>query len=87
MVDTFAGHNTRDPHDLHARVEVQLDQAAEELARRFTGEINYDVARRAVSEAYQRLSGQAKFHNFLPILAARSAQRSLATAGSDNPST
>ena len=70
----------RDPRSLTTRVDVQLDQAAEELTRRLAGRINYQVVREAVTEAYQRLAGQAKVHGFLPILAARSAQRTLQSA-------
>ena len=68
----------RDPHDMHTKVEVQLDQAAEEVARLFAGQIGYESVREVVADAYQRLSREAKFHNFLPILAARAAQRTLA---------
>ena len=56
---------------------MQLDQAAEEVSRRLGGTIDHQVVRAAVSDAYQRLADEAKFPNFLPILAARSAQRSL----------
>lgn len=83
MADKLEGHSVRDPHDLHTKVEVQLDQAAEEVARRSAGTAGYEAVRRAVSEAYQRLAGDAKFHNYLPILAARSAQRSLEAAPKD----
>ncbi|KOX28793.1 hypothetical protein ADK67_11645 [Saccharothrix sp. NRRL B-16348] len=75
--ERLEGHLVRDPRTLHTDIEVQLDQAAEEVSRRLGGKIDYQVVRVAVSEAYQRLADKAKFHNFLPILAARSAQRSL----------
>lgn len=80
MVDKLEGHEVRDPRQLHARVEVQLDQAAEELTRRLAGRVGYQVVREAVTDAYQRLARQAKVHGFLPILAARSAQRRLQAA-------
>ncbi|GAA3844049.1 hypothetical protein GCM10022243_08080 [Saccharothrix violaceirubra] len=80
MVDKIEGHNVRDPHDLHGKVEVQLDQAAEELTRRLDGNVDYQVARTAVSAAYRRLADQARVHNFLPILAARAAFQSLTHA-------
>ena len=54
------------------------------MTRRLAGKINYETARRAVSEAYQRLADRAKFHNYLPILAARSVQRSLETEDGGN---
>ncbi|KOV85249.1 three-helix bundle dimerization domain-containing protein [Nocardia sp. NRRL S-836] len=77
MATTLNGHKVRDPHDLHAEVEAQLDIAAEEATRRCKGEADYPSVRRAVSEAYHRLSRHAKFHNFLPILAARAAHQDL----------
>jgi hypothetical protein len=80
MVDKIEGHEVRDPRRLHAPIEVQLDQAAEEVTRRSAGRIGYQVAREAVTDAYQRLAGQAKVHNFLPILAARSAHQRLQAA-------
>ncbi|GAB2983330.1 three-helix bundle dimerization domain-containing protein [Saccharothrix stipae] len=80
MVDELEGHQVRDPRRLHAPVEVQLDQAAEELTRRLAGRISYQVVREAVTDAYQRLARQAKVHRFLPILAARSAQDRLQAA-------
>ncbi|MFI9011608.1 three-helix bundle dimerization domain-containing protein [Actinosynnema sp. NPDC053489] len=80
MVDRIEGHEVRDPGGPHARVEVQLDQAAEELTRRLAGRVSHQVVREAVVEAYQRLSEHAKVHGFLPILAARSAQRRLVAA-------
>lgn len=75
--ERLEGHLVRDPRTLHADVETQLDHAAEEVSRRLGGRIDHQVVRAAVSEAYQRLADRATFHNFLPILAARSAQRSL----------
>lgn len=77
MVDKIDGHQVRDPRRLHAKVEVQLDQAAEELTRRLAGRISYQVVREAVTDAYRQLAAQAKIHGFLPILAARSAQQRL----------
>lgn len=77
MVTTLDGHNVRDPHDLHARVEAQLNLAAEEVTRRCEGEVDYQTVRRAVSDAYRRLSREAKFLTFLPILAARAAHQDL----------
>ncbi|WP_158851744.1 three-helix bundle dimerization domain-containing protein [Saccharothrix deserti] len=80
MADKLEGHSVRDPHDLYTRIDVQLDQAAEEVARRLGGKIDYQVVREAVSDAYRQLAGRAKFHSFLPILAARSAEQSLLDA-------
>jgi hypothetical protein len=80
MADTMAGHRIRDPHDLHARIDVQLDQAAHEVARRLDGRIDYDAAREAVTRAYADLARSARVRNFLPILAARPAQRTLEQA-------
>lgn len=78
MTTTLDGHNVRDPHDLHAEIEAQLDLAAEEAVRRCQGRADYyQTVRRAVSEAYRRLSREAKFQSFLPILAARAAHQSL----------
>ncbi|XVV00548.1 three-helix bundle dimerization domain-containing protein [Actinosynnema sp. CA-248983] len=77
MGDRLEGHVVRDPHDLHTRVEVQLDQAAEELTRRMPGGTNYQVVRDAVTEAYRQLAARAKVHGFLPILAAKLAQQRL----------
>ncbi|MFI9818054.1 three-helix bundle dimerization domain-containing protein [Saccharothrix variisporea] len=77
MVDRLEGHDVRDPRDLHARVEVQLDQAAEEVTRRLAGKVAYQVVREAVVESYRQLAARAKVHGFLPILAARSAQQRL----------
>lgn len=76
-MEKLEGHQVRDPRRLRANVEVQLDQAAEELTRRLAGGISYQVVRDAVTDAYQRLAAQAKVHGFLPILAARSAQQRL----------
>ncbi|XVS60828.1 three-helix bundle dimerization domain-containing protein [Actinosynnema sp. CA-299493] len=75
--ERLEGHLVRDPRTLRTDVEAQLDQAAEEVGRRLGGKVDHQVVRAAVSDAYQRLAAKAKFHNFLPILAARSAQRSL----------
>ena len=80
MVDKLEGHAVRDPRQLHAKIDVQLDQAAEELTRRMAGQLSYQVVREAVTSAYQRLARQAKVHGFLPILAARSAQQQLRAA-------
>ncbi|MBB5957276.1 hypothetical protein FHS29_003869 [Saccharothrix tamanrassetensis] len=77
MSDRLDGHKVRDPRDLHARVEVQLDQAAEELTRRLAGGVSYQVVRETVVEAYRQLASRAKVHGFLPILAARLAQQRL----------
>ncbi|MGM1062003.1 three-helix bundle dimerization domain-containing protein [Saccharothrix sp. Mg75] len=77
MADKLSGHEVRDPSGLHARVEVQLDQAAQELTRRLSGRVGYDVVRRAVTDAYERLARHARVRNFLPILAARAAQQRL----------
>jgi hypothetical protein len=77
MASTSQGHPVRNPQDLHTKVEVQLDQAAEEVARRLAGKTSYETVRIAVSDAYQRLSAVARIHNYLPILAARSAQARL----------
>lgn len=77
MTTTLDGHKVRDPHDLHADIEVQLDLAAEEAVRRCRGRADYQTVRRAVAEAYRRLSREAKFQSFLPILAARAAHQSL----------
>jgi hypothetical protein len=77
MTTTLDGHKVRDPHDLHAEIEAQLDLAAEETVRRCNGKADYPAVRQAVSEAYRRLSREAKFQSFLPILAARAAHRSL----------
>ena len=77
MVDQLAGHKVRDPHDLHGKVELQLDQAAEELARRLGGDVDYDTARRVVADAYRKLAEEARVHNFLPVLAARAALETL----------
>ena len=77
MATTLDGHKVRDPRDLHADVEVQLDLAAEEATRRCQGRADYQSVRRAVDAAYRRLSREAKFQNFLPILAARAAQQDL----------
>ncbi|WP_376777761.1 three-helix bundle dimerization domain-containing protein [Kibdelosporangium persicum] len=71
------GHLVRDPHDLHAKVEAQLDQAAEEVSRRCANQVDYQSIRQAVAAAYRRLSDKAKFQSFLPILAARAAHRDL----------
>ncbi|MFI9012299.1 three-helix bundle dimerization domain-containing protein [Actinosynnema sp. NPDC053489] len=67
----------RDPRRLQVPIEKQLDQAAEEVTRRLAGRIGYQTVRRTVTDAYRRLSAQAKVHGFLPILAARSADRTL----------
>ncbi|MER5265348.1 hypothetical protein ABTZ99_25040 [Actinosynnema sp. NPDC002837] len=75
--ERLEGHLVRDPRTLRADVEAQLDHAAEEVSRRLGGKVDYHVVRAAVSDAYQRLADKAKFPNFLPILAARSAQRNL----------
>lgn len=75
--ERLEGHLVRDPRALHTDIEVQLDQAAEEVSRRLDGRIDHQVVRAAVFEAYQRLAAKATFHNFLPILAARSAHRNL----------
>jgi hypothetical protein len=58
-------------------VEAQLDLAAEEVTRRCRGEVDYRSVRKAVSDAYRRLSREAKFQSFLPILAARAAHQDL----------
>lgn len=75
------GHVVRDPHDLHTKVEAQLDLAAEEVTRRCGGTVDYRSVRRAVSDAYRRLSREATFRGFLPILAARAAHRDLCGPG------
>jgi hypothetical protein len=80
MVDKLEGHEVRDPRGLRAPIEVQLDQAAEELTRRLAGRMGYQAVRDAVTDAYQRLARQAKVHSFLPILAARSAHERLQAA-------
>jgi hypothetical protein len=80
MADRLEGHQVRDPRRLHAKVDVQLDQAAEELTRRLGGRIGYQVVREAVTDAYRHLARQAKVHGFLPILAARAAQQRLRAA-------
>lgn len=77
MINTLDGHLVRDPHDLHAEVEAQLDLAAEEVTRRCQNTVDYQSVRRAVSDAYRRLSREAKFQSFLPILAARAAHQDL----------
>ena len=77
MTTTLTGHKVRDPHDLHAEIEAQLDLAAEEATRRCKGRADYQSVRQAVSEAYRRLSRDAKLQNFLPILAARAAHETL----------
>jgi hypothetical protein len=77
MTTTLDGHKVRDPHDLHAEIEAQLDLAAAEAVRRCDGKADYQTVRRAVSDAYRRLAREAKFQSFLPILAARAAHRSL----------
>lgn len=77
MVTTLDGHRVRDPHDLHTQVEAQLDLAAEEVTRRCGGTVDYQSVRHAVSDAYRRLSREAKFQSFLPILAARAAHQNL----------
>lgn len=77
MTHTLDGHKVRDPHDLHADIEAQLDLAAEEATRRCNGKADYQSVRQAVSEAYRRLSREAKFQSFLPILAARAAHQNL----------
>ncbi|ONI76265.1 hypothetical protein ALI144C_37025 [Actinosynnema sp. ALI-1.44] len=77
MAATLDGHLVRDPHDLHAKVEAQLDVAAAEVMRRCANEVDYQVVRQAVSAAYGRLAGEARFQSFLPILAARAAHRDL----------
>lgn len=77
MITTLDGHKVRDPHDLHTDIEAQLDLAAEEATRRCQGEADYQSVRQAVSDAYRRLSRDAKFQSFLPILAARAAHRRL----------
>lgn len=77
MATTLDGHRVRDPHDLHAEIEAQLDVAAEEAARRCKSQADYQSVRRAVGEAYRRLSREAKFQSFLPLLAARAAHRTL----------
>ncbi|GGU67368.1 three-helix bundle dimerization domain-containing protein [Lentzea flava] len=51
--------------------------AAAEATRRCKGMADYQAVRQAVSDAYRRLSREAKFQNFLPILAARAAHRKL----------
>ena len=76
-VERLEGHLVRDPRSLHSDVEVQLDHAAEEVIRRLGDRIDRGVVRAAVADAYQRLAAKATFPHFLPILAARSAQRSL----------
>ncbi|MFJ6673878.1 three-helix bundle dimerization domain-containing protein [Actinosynnema sp. NPDC091369] len=75
--ERLEGHLVRDPRTLRADVEAQLDQAAEEVSRRLGGKIDHRVVRAAVADAYRRLAARATFPNFLPILAARSAQRTL----------
>lgn len=77
MASTLDGHRVRDPHDLHAKVEAQLDLAAEEVTRRCKGTIDRQAVRQAVRNAYRRLSREAKFQSFLPILAARAAHHDL----------
>jgi hypothetical protein len=77
VVNTLDGHRVRDPHDLHTKLEAQLDLAAEEVTRRCDGTVDYQTVRQAVTNAYHRLSRQAKFQSFLPILAARAAHQDL----------
>ena len=77
MINTLEGHQVRDPHDLHAKVEAQLDLAAEEVTRRCKSTVDYQSVRRAVADSYRRLSRDAKFQSFLPILAARAAYEDL----------
>jgi len=77
VINTLDGHLVRDPHDLHGEVEAQLDLAAEEVTRRCKGTVDYQSVRRAVSDAYRRLSRDAKCQSFLPILAARAAHQDL----------
>lgn len=77
MATILDGHKIRDPHDLHAEIEAQLDLAAEEATRRCKGKADYQSVRQAVSDAYHRLSREAKLQNFLPILAARAAHKNL----------
>ncbi|MEU7531082.1 hypothetical protein AB0A74_35485 [Saccharothrix sp. NPDC042600] len=77
MGDRLDGHEVRDPHDLHTRVEAQLDQAAEEVTRRLAGARSHGVVREAVADAYRQLAARAKVHAFLPILAARLALQRL----------
>jgi hypothetical protein len=45
------------------------------------GGVSHESARQAVTAAYHRLATQAQVHNFLPILAARSAQKTLGQDG------
>ena len=80
MSDKLDGHEVRDPHDLHVRVEAQLDQAAEEVTRRLAGAMSYQAVREAVTDAYRHLAARAKVHGFLPILAAKLAQQRLQQA-------
>ncbi|WP_211765309.1 three-helix bundle dimerization domain-containing protein [Kutzneria sp. CA-103260] len=77
MTDRLDDHEGRDPGTLHAELGAQLDQAAKEVVRRMADGVSYEVAHQAVAAAYQRLAGHAQVHNFLPILAARSAQNAL----------
>lgn len=77
MTDRLDDHRGRDPETLHAELGVQLDQAAKEVVRRMADGVSYEAAHHAVAAAYQRLANHAQVHNFLPILAARSAQNAL----------
>ncbi|GGM94209.1 hypothetical protein GCM10011609_34600 [Lentzea pudingi] len=82
MVSTLEGHVVRDPHDLHAEVEAQLELAAEEVTRRCGDTVEPQAVRQAVHDAYDRLSEEASCQSFLHILAARAAHKELCEAGS-----
>lgn len=85
MTDQTADRQVRDPETLRTDLDVQLDQAAKEVLRRMADGVSYESARQAVTAAYHRLAAHAQVHNFLPILAARSAQNALAQDGRTTP--
>lgn len=81
MTDQNADRQVRDPETLRTELNVQLDQAAKEVLRRMAGGVSHESARQAVTAAYHRLATHAQVHNFPPILAARSAQKTLGQEG------
>ncbi|ANZ37065.1 hypothetical protein BBK82_14315 [Lentzea guizhouensis] len=81
MTRTIDGHLVRDPHDLHAEQQAQLQQAENEVERRVGGKYESQTVREAVLEAYEELADEAKIESFLPILTARAAEQKLAERG------
>jgi hypothetical protein len=71
------GHKVRDPGELGAKLETQLAQAAAEVSRRCGDTFSQAEVRTAVDEAYHHLADTARVTPFLPVLAARRAQRAL----------